>query len=145
MAYVFLTPEWIDGVRAIRDDYADLDPPEGTPSFRANLVVTDVPFGGGQVLAHADTSSGVTEIELGHVDEAHLRVTLSYDLARTMVVDQKPEAVAMAWIMGKIRVDGDLTKLLPTTDPSELVAAAREAASDPTTSEIGHRIRALTA
>ena len=145
MAHRFLSPEWVDEVRSIRDEYRDVEPPFTPPAFRANLIVTDVPFGDDRVLAHTDTSSGTLEIELGHIAEPDLVVTLSYDLARTVVVDQQPEAVAKAWLFGKIKVDGDLTKLLPTMDPTALVSAATEAASDPTTAEIGQRIKAATA
>lgn len=150
MPHPFLTPEWIDEVRAIRDEYWDevsaAAASVAAPAFRANLVVTSVPFADDRrVLAHADTTDGAIEIELGHLPEVDVTVTLSYKLARSLIVDQDPQAAAMAWISGKIRVDGDLTKLLPTTDPAVLVATASESADHPPATEIGARLRAATA
>ena len=145
MPHAFLSEEWIDEVRSIRDDYRDAASAFPTPSFRANLIITEVPFGDKKVLAHTDTRDGSLEIELGHLPDPDVTVTLGYRLAKVLVVDQNPEAIAKAWILGKIRVDGDLTKLLPSVDPGELVLAAAEAAKDPTAAEIGARIRAATA
>lgn len=145
MPHPFLSDEWIDEIRAIRDEYRDHAPPVELPAFRANLVVTDVPFGAGKVRAFADSTSGTVEIELGHVPDPDVRVTLGYELARALIVEQRPDVVARAWIMGKIRVDGDLTKLLPAGDPMAAVDAATEAAADPVAAEIGHRIKAATA
>jgi len=85
------------------------------------------------------------ETELGHVADPDLTVTLGYDLARTLIVDQKPEVAAKAWMAGRIRTDGDLSKLLPTGDPMALVDAATEAPADPIATEIRARIRAATA
>jgi hypothetical protein len=145
MPFAFLSEEWIAEVRSIRDEYRDVASPPPTPSFRANLIVSEVPFGDGKVLAHTDTTDGGLEIELGHLPDADLTVTLDYEMARVLVIDQAPEVIARAWMMGKIRVDGDLTKLLPSGDPSELVLAATEAAKDPAALELGARIRAATA
>lgn len=146
MAHQFLSSAWLDEVRSIRDEYADLAAGLPTPPVRANLVVTDVPFGERTLHAHAATADGELDIELGHLPDADITVTLGYRLARSIVVDQKPEEVAKAWLMGKIKVSGDLTKLLPTMDPSELVAAANEArSSNGRAAEVGARIRAATA
>jgi hypothetical protein len=145
MPHAFLSPDWIAEVRAIREEYRDVTPPVPVPTVRANLVVTDVPFDESHVNAHTDTSTGTIEIELGHVPEADLTVTLSYDLARKLLLDQRPEEIAKAWLLGKIKVAGDLTKLLPTGDPAALVGAATEAARDPLAAEIGARIKAATA
>ncbi|MGH9138923.1 MAG: hypothetical protein ACRD0G_18075 [Acidimicrobiales bacterium] len=149
MAYQFLSPEWIDQVRAIRDQYRDHQPALAPPALKANLVVTDVPHGNGKVLAHTDTSDGTVEIELGHLDDPDITVTLAYETAKQVVVDQKPEDIAKAWLFGKIRVDGDLTKLLPDgTDPFVAlngVDLADLRHLDPTANEISERIKAITA
>jgi hypothetical protein len=145
MPHPFLSEAWIDEVRSIRDEYRDAVPPVPVPVVRANLVVTDVPFGDRTLQAHTDTSAGTIEIELGHVADADLTVTLSYDLARVLVIEQRPDEMARAWLLGKIKVSGDLTKLIPTGDPAALVAAAKDAAADPVARAIGDRIKAATA
>ena len=55
--YAFLSEEWMEAAKAIRDEYKDqVKPP--AHSIRMNQVVTDVPFGDGTIEAHLDTSSG---------------------------------------------------------------------------------------
>ena len=66
MAYKFLTPEWIDAVKALRDESGGGGSVPHT--VRMNQIVTDVPFGDGTVEAHMDTSSGQLEMDLGHLD-----------------------------------------------------------------------------
>jgi hypothetical protein len=78
----FLSETWIDEARAIRSEYAGRVPPPPQP-VRINLVVRDVPFGSGAVDAHLDTTDGELDIELGHVEDAHVTVTLDYGTART--------------------------------------------------------------
>ena len=44
--YAFLSDEWMEAAKAIRDEYADqVSPP--AHAIRMNQVVTDVPFGDG--------------------------------------------------------------------------------------------------
>src|SRR3546814_10983472 len=87
-----------------------------------NQVVTDVPFGDGTINAHMDTSSGEMEMDLGHLDEADLTVTLDYAPAKAILVDGNPQAGMQAFMAGKIKVPGDMTKLMAmqqgTPDPT---------------------------
>ena len=127
-SYTFLSPEWIAAARAVREAHAG---DEGAPvvSLRMNLVVEGVPFGGGLVDAHLDTTSGVLDVDLGHVDSPDVKVRLDYETARAVLVDGDSEAAMAAFMAGKIRVEGDMTKLLayearPIT-PGEQTLAAR--------------------
>ena len=102
---VFLTPEWIEAAREIREEYAGREtvPP---PPLKVNYVVKDVPFGDGVVLAHTDTTSGTVEFELEHVEGAELTVTLPYEAARSILVDADATAAMQMFASGKIKVDG---------------------------------------
>ena len=127
-AHPFLSEEWIEAARAIRAELegkATVKP----PPFRMNQVVTDVPFGDGEIRAHTDTTSGELVLELGHLDDPDLTVTLPYDTAKSLLVDQDQQAAMQAFMSGKIKVEGDMMKLmaLQTTqvDPVALEAAAR--------------------
>lgn len=155
MRYAFLSDEWIDCVRQIGEEYrhdvASLVDVPARPA-RLNLVVTDVPFGDGRVLAHLTSAEGVLEVELGHATDVDVTVTVDHDTARAMVVDQDPKAVMRAFLMGRIRIDGDLTTVLgPDADPMELVKALDLGAApgladlDPWAGTIGERIKAVTA
>lgn len=109
--FTFLSPEWVDAAVAIRDDYA-ADAPADLPAIRLNLVVTEVPFGAGTAEASIDTSEGSTIPRLGTVADADATVTLDYRTAHALLIQRDPEAAMMAFMMGQIRVDGDLAKVL---------------------------------
>jgi hypothetical protein len=137
MAHPFLSDEWIAAARAIHAEYRDS--PAGTIDYalRMNLVVRDVPFGEGTLDAHADTSTGELILELGHLDPVDVTLTLDYETARTMLVEQDQQAAMQAFFSGRIAIDGDLARVI--------VLQAQLAAPDPVADEIAVRIRAITA
>ena len=112
--YPFLSDEWITEARKIRAEVADpaLELPAAPASVRMNQVITEVPFGDGKLDAHLDTTSGSLEMEIGHLDEPDVTVTLDYATAKTIFVDGTLEAGMKAFMDGKIRVQGDMAKLI---------------------------------
>jgi hypothetical protein len=132
--YPFLSDEWLDEARAIRAEYeatgASID-----HSIRMNLVVVEVPFGEGTVLAHADTSGGELVLDVGHLDPVDLTVTVGYDIAREILVEGNPQAGLQAFMQGKIKVEGDIAKLM----------ALQSVTPDPSATEMAARIQAITA
>ena len=114
-----LSPAWIDAALALRDEYADQLPDPPTP-VRMNLVVTDVPHGDeDEVSASIDTAETGLLPRLGHLPDPELTVTLEYDVAKSLFLDQDPEAVGQAFFGGRIRIDGDMSRifLLQTIEP----------------------------
>jgi putative sterol carrier protein len=108
--YKFLTDEWVDAARKIREE---ADAPTTAPQpVTMNLVITEVPFGEGTVEAHMDTTSGSVELELGLLDAADVTATLDYDTAKAMMVDANPQAGMQAFMAGKIKLQGDMTKAM---------------------------------
>ena len=77
-----------------------------------NQIITDVPFGDGTIDAHMDTSGGEMEMDLGHLEGPDLTVTLDYATAKAILVDGNPQAGMQAFMAGKIKVQGDMTKLM---------------------------------
>lgn len=132
--FPFLSEEWIEAVRAVREEYRGKSQPIAH-SFRMNQVITDVPFGTGTVDAHMDSTSGELEMELGHLEQVDLTVTLDYSTAKAILVDGNPQAGMQAFMAGKIRVDGDMSKLM----------AMQTVTPDATAAEISAKIRDLTA
>jgi putative sterol carrier protein len=131
--YPFLSDEWVDEARKIREEY------EGKGAtvphqMRMNLVVTEVPFGDGSIDAHLDTSDGSVKLEQGHIDPVDLKVTLDYATAKAILVDGNPSAGMQAFMAGRIKVDGDMSKLM----------ALQGAAPDPTAVEVATRLREIT-
>jgi hypothetical protein len=111
--YPFLSEPWIEEARVIR---AEAEAQGATPnvehSVRMNLVVTEVPFGSGSIDAHLDTSSGMAELDSGHIDPADLVVTVDYSTARSILVEGNMQVAMQAFMTGKIKVDGDVAKLI---------------------------------
>lgn len=129
----FLSDQWVAAARQIREEYRGKTaaPPH---TVRMNQIVTEVPFGDGTVNAHMDTSSGEMEVELGHLEGPDVTVVLDYDTAKTIFVEGDPQAGMQAFMAGKIRVQGDMTKLV----------AMQQVAPDPTAREIAERIKEIT-
>ena len=83
-----------------------------TPVIRVNQIITDVPFGDGTVKSYIDTSSGAVVMELGELEAADVTVTTDYDTARKMFVEQDQAAGMQAFMSGKIKVQGDMMKMM---------------------------------
>jgi putative sterol carrier protein len=129
--YEFLSPDWIDAARALREQYqADAEAPASP--IRMNLTVEGVPHGNGLVEAHVDTTNGLVEIDLGHIEPADVKVSLDYDTARAVLIDNNAEAAMGAFMAGKVRVEGDMTRLLayqsapPTAAQREVATALKQ-------------------
>ncbi len=124
MSYPFLSAEWMDAAKAIREKYADQSAPVPI-SVRMNQVITDMPFGDGDMLLYLDTSSGHLVMEAGELPTPDLTLTTDYDTARKVFVDQDPTAGMQAFMAGKIKIQGDMMKMMAmqTTMPQDDIAA----------------------
>ena len=132
--YPFLSDEWMDEAKKIREEYRGKTQPVAH-KVKMNQVITDVPFGSGTVDAHMDTSSGEMEMELGHIEGADVKVTLDYATAKAIFVDGNPQAGMQAFMAGKIKVEGDMTKLM----------AMQQTSPDPKAQELAEKIKEITA
>jgi putative sterol carrier protein len=131
--YPFLSDEWLDEAKKIREEYRG----KGSAPAHAvkmNQVITEVPFGSGTLDAHMDTSSGEMEMDTGHMEGADLKVTLDYATAKAILVDGNPSVGMQAFMAGKIKVEGDMTKLM----------AMQAQAPDATAAEIAAKIKDIT-
>jgi putative sterol carrier protein len=132
--YPFLSDEWLEAAKKIREEHSGGG---GAPahSVRMNQVITDVPFGDGTINAHLDTSSGEMQMDVGHIENPDLTVTLDYATAKAILVDGNPQAGMQAFMAGKIKVMGDMTKMM----------AMQQGAPDPAQAEIAAKIKEITA
>ncbi len=123
MTHAFLSDEWMVAAKAVREKYAD-QATKVTTSIKMNQVITDVPFGDGTVKLFLDTSSGDVVMELGAMETPDLTVTTDYDTARKVFVDQDQAAGMQAFMAGKIKVQGDMMKMmaLQTSMPQDEIA-----------------------
>lgn len=136
--FPFLSAEWVNESKRIREEYRD-QVPEVPVSVRMNQIIKEAPFGDGTVLVHIDTSSGQLEMEPGHLEAPDLTVTLSYETAKAILVDGDAQAAMNAFMSGKIKVDGDITKMIA------LQTAGAGVAANPAAVEMVKRIQAMTA
>ena len=133
MPHKFLSDEWMTAARDIREEYRGKTQPTAH-RIKMNQVITDVPFGDGKIEAHMDSSSGVMEMELGHLADPEVTVTVDYATAKAIFVDQNPQAGMQAFMAGKIKVQGDMTKLM----------AMQQSGADPMAAEVASRIKSIT-
>jgi putative sterol carrier protein len=123
----------MDEVRKIREEYQGKTQPI-PHQVRMNQVITEVPFGDGTVNLHMDTSSGELVMEADHLDEADLTVTTDYDTAKAIFVEGNPQAGMQAFMAGKVKVQGDMSKLM----------MMQQSTPDPSAAEITKRIQEIT-
>ena len=126
--YPFLSDEWMDEAKKIREEYRGKTAPMAH-KVKMNQIITDVPFGSGTIDAHMDTSSGEMEMETGHIEGADVKVTLDYATAKAIFVEQNPQAGMQAFMAGKIKVEGDMSKLMAMQGAGAPDAAAQEIAA----------------
>ena len=118
----------MEAAREIRGRYED-QLPEVTMSVRINQIITDVPFGEGQIAAYVDTSEGSLALELGELDEPDAVMMVDYHTAHAIIVERDPAVVMQSFLQGRIRVQGDMMKLMAMqaaagADPDDELADA---------------------
>ena len=128
MAHAFLTDGWFDEAEKIR---AEINPevPEMIQDLVINLVVKDGPDGD----IEAKMEAG--RFAKGLADEAPTKLTVPYDVAKKMFIDQDSEASMQAFMSGQIQVEGDMTKLMAMQGggpPSEQALEVQKRISDMT-------------
>ncbi len=128
MAHAFLSDGWFDEAEKIR---AEINPevPEMIQDLVINLVVKDGPDGDIEVKMEAG------RFVKGLADEAPTKLTVPYDVAKKMFIDQDPEASMQAFMSGQIQVEGDMTKLMAMQaggPPSEQTLEVQKRISDMT-------------
>ncbi len=131
--YPFLSDEWMAEAEKIREEYKGKTPPVAH-AVKMNQIITDVPFGESTIEAHMDTSSGELEMDRGHIDAPDVTVTLDYETAKAIFVEGNPQAGMQAFMAGKVKVQGDMTKLM----------AMQQGAPDPVQQQVAERIKAIT-
>lgn len=132
--YEFLSPEWVAAAKKIQEESPK---PENPPahSMKANLNITEVPFGDSDIEAFLDTSDGETRMDLGRLDAPELTITVDYATAKAIFIDQNPQAGMQAFMAGKVKVQGDMTKLM----------AMQQGAPDPAAQAVAAQIKEITA
>ena len=105
MGFKFLTDEWFDEVKALTEAAGDLGLSDAAKALIMNIKVTrdegdcDMCIGGGAIVKGLNESAPIT-------------ITIPLDIAQKMFVDQDQNAGTQAYMSGKLKIDGDMTKLM---------------------------------
>ncbi len=105
MPHRFLSDPWFEEAEKIR---SEIDPP--VPDLVKNLVIN---------LVVKDSPDGDIEAKLeagrflkGLASEAPTKLTVPYEVALKMFIEQDPQASMEAFMSGKIQVEGDMSKVM---------------------------------
>jgi putative sterol carrier protein len=82
-----------------------------------------------------DSSQGALALAPGHHASPDLTVAIEWITAKALLIDGQVQAVMSAFMGGKIKVEGDMTKLV----------ALQQLPPDPLAVELLERLRAMTA
>jgi putative sterol carrier protein len=105
--YPFLSDGWFDAAEKLISEH-DAGAPPGT-NLLMNLEVTD---GDRTVQFHMGSRDGATLFGRGHDPSGDLTLSTDMETARAVFLDGNPQAGMQAFMSGKVRVQGDMTKLM---------------------------------
>ena len=105
--YPFLSDPWFDAVDQLIKEHAPTGPPA------ANLVMNlEVTSGDETIQFHMGSKDGQPLFGKGHNDGGDLTLSTDIDTAREVFVSGNQQAGMQAFMAGKVRVQGDMTKLM---------------------------------
>ncbi len=108
MALTFLSDEWFTKVAELVSEHGGAPP---NASLVMNLVVTGGPFDGDRLM-HMGALDGHALWGSGHRDGADVTMTTDYQTAKDVFLSRDAQAGMQAFMTGKVKVQGDLAKLM---------------------------------
>lgn len=104
MGVKYLSDEWFAKVEELAKE-VNLEVPEAMAAMKINMTVTsdqgDCKF-----------AMGGGKIQKGHLDDAPTKITVPYDLAFKMFVKEDKQAGMQAFMSGKMKIEGDMSKMM---------------------------------
>jgi hypothetical protein len=105
----FLSDEWFADVEKLVEEHGAEG--AGQVDVVTNVTVTETPFGAERHF-HMASRGGRGYIGIGHAPDADATVTTDYEVAKEMFATGDPNAAMQAFMAGKVRIQGDLAKLM---------------------------------
>ena len=105
----FLSDEWFEVVEKLVEEHGADAPPQA--NVVVNLVITETPFGDERKM-HMGARDGKGEWGVGHTADADVTLTTDYATAKQVFASGDPNAGMQAFMQGKVRVQGDMAKLM---------------------------------
>lgn len=128
MAEIFLSDAWFAEVEKLRAEAPE--PPAALKDLLLNVVVQGGPDGDREVHIAAGN------FEQGLADGAATKLSVPYDIAKSMFIEGNQQAAMQAFMSGQIKVEGDMSKLM---------AMQSAGAPSPEQAAFQEKIKALTA
>jgi putative sterol carrier protein len=107
--YAFLSDDWFTEAEKLVAAHDTEAPPHA--NVQINVVVTGTPFDR-DVEMHMGARDGQGDWGKGHVDDADVTLTTDYGTAKEIFVSGNPTAGMQAFMAGKVKVQGDMSKLM---------------------------------
>ncbi|MCU1427573.1 MAG: sterol transfer family protein [Actinomycetia bacterium] len=108
--HAFLSDEWFAEVERLVSEHGN-DAAPAHANVLVNLTITETPFGDERQL-HMGAKEGQGAFAKGHADGADVTLTTDYGTAKEVFVSGNPQAGMQAFMSGKVKVQGDMTKLM---------------------------------
>lgn len=105
----FLSDDWFAIVEKLVEEHGADAPPHA--NVIVNLVITETPFGDERQM-HMGARDGKGHWGIGHAPDADVTLTTDYATAKQVFVSGDPNAGMQAFMQGKVRVQGDMAKLM---------------------------------
>lgn len=107
--HTFLSTEWFTAVAMIVEQHGDAGGAHA--ETKVNLVITGTPFDS-DIEFHMGNAEGRALMGAGHIDGADVTLTTDYVTAAEVFVSGNPQAGMQAFMAGKVKVQGDMAKLM---------------------------------
>jgi SCP-2 sterol transfer family len=105
----FLSDDWFAIVEKLVEEHGADAPAQA--NVMVNLVITGTPFGDERQM-HMGARDGKGHWGIGHASDADVTLTTDYVTAKQVFVSGDPNAGMQAFMQGKVRVQGDMAKLM---------------------------------
>ena len=124
MGIKYLSDEWFAKVDELITE-VNLEVAPAAKDLKINFTIT-------RDEGNIEFSAAGGKIQKGHNPEAKTKITVPYDLAKKMFVDEDKAAGMQAFTTGKMKIEGDMSKLMamqaiqPTASQKLLQAKMKE-------------------
>lgn len=104
MGIKYLSDEWFAKVDELVKE-VNLEVAPAAADIKVNMTIT-------RDEGNIEFSVGGGKIQKGHMADAKTKITVPYDLAKKMFVDEDKAAGMQAFTTGKMKIEGDMSKLM---------------------------------
>jgi putative sterol carrier protein len=124
MGIKYLSDEWFAKVEELAKE-VNLEVAPAAAAVKINFTITSD-------AGNVEFSASGGKLQKGHDAEAKTKITVPFDLAKKMFVDEDKAAGMQAFTTGKMKIEGDMGKLMalqsiqPTASQKLLTAKIKE-------------------